>query len=54
MDAKTIDSVAIEDLAKEEYILFVTSVAGQGEAPQNGCTLFKTLNAAVARGEQPL
>ena len=50
----TMDSVSIEEVAKEEYVAFVTSVAGQGEPPQNGRTFFKALNAAIARGEKPL
>lgn len=48
-----LDSVSIEDVAKEEYVAFVTSVAGQGEPPQNGRTFFKALNAALGRGEKP-
>lgn len=52
--AQTMDSISVEDLAKEEYVAFVTSVAGQGEFPQNGRTLFKALNALVSRGEKPL
>ncbi|TDL23677.1 sulfite reductase subunit beta [Rickenella mellea] len=50
----TIDSYSIEDVAKEEYVAFVTSVAGQGEPPQNGRTFFKAVNATVGRGEKPL
>ncbi|KAI5121494.1 hypothetical protein M0805_006531 [Coniferiporia weirii] len=50
----TMDSMSIEELAKEEFVVFVTSVAGQGEAPQNGRTFFKALNLAVARSETPL
>ncbi|KAG0709210.1 hypothetical protein DFH29DRAFT_978786 [Suillus ampliporus] len=49
----TIDSMSIDNLAQEEYVAFVTSVAGQGEPPQNGRTLFKALNAAALRGEKP-
>ncbi|KAF8998571.1 sulfite reductase subunit beta [Cyathus striatus] len=48
----TLDSVPLESLAEEEYVVFVTSTAGQGEPPQNGRTFFKTLNAADARGEK--
>ncbi|KAI0788791.1 sulfite reductase subunit beta [Abortiporus biennis] len=48
------DSVSLEELQKEEVVAFVTSVAGQGEFPQNGRQLFKQLNAAVSRKEQPL
>ncbi|KAI0658013.1 sulfite reductase subunit beta [Cubamyces menziesii] len=50
----TMDSISVEDLAKEEMVVFVTSVAGQGEFPQNGRTLAKALNALAARGEKPL
>ncbi|EIW79191.1 sulfite reductase subunit beta [Coniophora puteana RWD-64-598 SS2] len=50
----TLDSVPLDTLAGEEYVAFVTSTAGQGEAPQNGRQFFKALNAAVARGETPL
>ncbi|KAI0708867.1 sulfite reductase subunit beta [Cerioporus squamosus] len=50
----TMDSVTVEDLAKEEMVVFVTSVAGQGEFPQNGRTFIKTLNGLAARGERPL
>lgn len=50
----TMDSISVEDLAKEEYVAFITSVAGQGEFPQNGRTLFKALNGLAARGEKPL
>jgi sulfite reductase (NADPH) hemoprotein beta-component len=49
----TLDSLSIEGLAQEEYVAFVTSVAGQGEPPQNGRTLFKALNGAALRGEKP-
>ncbi|KAG2053697.1 sulfite reductase subunit beta [Suillus hirtellus] len=49
----TIDSMCIDTLSQEEYVAFVTSVAGQGEPPQNGRTLFKALNAAALRGEKP-
>ncbi|KAJ7184155.1 hypothetical protein C8R46DRAFT_1158570 [Mycena filopes] len=50
----TLDSMTLESLAQEEYVAFVTSVAGQGEPPQNGRTFFKALNAAVGRGDQTL
>ncbi|KAJ6513778.1 hypothetical protein C8R47DRAFT_1173199 [Mycena vitilis] len=50
----TLDSMSLESLAQEEYVAFVTSVAGQGEPPQNGRTFFKALNAAVARGDRTL
>ncbi|KAF8845179.1 sulfite reductase subunit beta [Paxillus ammoniavirescens] len=49
----TLDSMTIESLAQEEHVAFVTSVAGQGEPPQNGRQLFKALNAAALRGEKP-
>ncbi|KAF8075095.1 sulfite reductase subunit beta [Lyophyllum atratum] len=45
------DTVPLESLKDEEHVAFVTSVAGQGEPPQNGRQLFKAINAAVARGE---
>lgn len=47
-----LDSVPLDTLAEEEYVAFITSVAGQGEPPQNGRTFFKALNAAVAKGEK--
>ncbi|KAL5531623.1 hypothetical protein ACEPAG_4500 [Sanghuangporus baumii] len=50
----TMDSTSLEDLAKEEYVAFMTSTAGQGEPPQNGRTFFKSVNVAVGRGETPL
>jgi sulfite reductase (NADPH) hemoprotein beta-component len=50
----TMDSMSLEVLAKEDqHVAFVTSTAGQGEPPQNGRTFFKTMNAAVLRGEKP-
>ncbi|KAL0953469.1 hypothetical protein HGRIS_004701 [Hohenbuehelia grisea] len=45
----TIDSTSLDDLAQEEYVVFVTSTAGQGEPPQNGRTFFKALNAAATQ-----
>lgn len=48
------DSVTLEELREKQVVLFVTSVAGQGEFPQNGRQLFKALNAAASRGEKPL
>jgi len=48
----TMDSYALETLAEEEFVVFVTSTAGQGEPPQNGRTFFKSINAAVTKGEQ--
>ncbi|KDQ61587.1 hypothetical protein JAAARDRAFT_171885 [Jaapia argillacea MUCL 33604] len=51
----TLDSTTVDALAQEEgYVVFVTSVAGQGEPPQNGRMFFKTANAIAARGETPL
>ena len=50
----TMDSISLEDLAKEEYIVFVTSTAGQGEFPQNARTLWKAISAAATRGDRPL
>jgi sulfite reductase (NADPH) hemoprotein beta-component len=50
----TMDSISLESLGQEEYVVFITSVAGQGEPPQNGRTFFKALNAASTRGEQLL
>lgn len=45
----TMDSTTLEEIAQEENVAFITSTAGQGEPPQNGRTLFKTLNAVAAR-----
>lgn len=50
----TLDSVPLDSLANEEYVVFVTSTAGQGEPPQNGRQFFKAVNGAAGRGEQPL
>jgi len=50
----TMDSTSIEDIAKEEYVAFVTSTAGQGEFPQNARTLWKAISAAATRGDRPL
>ncbi|KAK2465640.1 hypothetical protein APHAL10511_002184 [Amanita phalloides] len=50
----TLDSVPLDSLAIEEYVVFITSTAGQGEPPQNGRQFFKALNAAAGRGEVPL
>ena len=50
----TLDSYTLESLAEEEHVAFITSTAGQGEPPQNGRTFFKSLNAAVLRGDQLL
>ncbi|CAL1714966.1 unnamed protein product [Somion occarium] len=53
-NVSSMDSISLDDLQKEEFVAFVTSVAGQGEFPQNGRTLWKALSAAAARGERPL
>jgi sulfite reductase (NADPH) hemoprotein beta-component len=45
----TLDSYTLENLGEEEFVVFVTSTAGQGEPPQNGRTFFKSINAAVAK-----
>ncbi|KAH9044260.1 sulfite reductase subunit beta [Lactarius hengduanensis] len=50
----TMDTMDIDTLSHEEYVLFVTSTAGQGEPPQNGRKFFKLLNATVATGAKPL
>lgn len=47
------DTIALADLSQEEYVVFVTSTAGQGEFPQNGRLLVKALGAAAAQGERP-
>lgn len=52
--AAPMDSMSLDELEQQQFVLFVTSVAGQGEFPQNGRTLFKALNAAASRGETPL
>ncbi|TRM65206.1 sulfite reductase subunit beta [Schizophyllum amplum] len=52
--AGTMDSVPLESLAQEEYVVFISSTAGQGEPPQNARRFFKALNVAVAAGEQVL
>ncbi len=49
----SMDSVSIEDVANQEYVVFLTSVAGQGEFPQNGRTFMKSLSAAVGKSEKP-
>ena len=48
----TLDSYTLDTLNEEEYVVFVTSTAGQGEPPQNGRTFFKSLNAAATKGDQ--
>ncbi|KZT27745.1 sulphite reductase hemo protein, beta subunit [Neolentinus lepideus HHB14362 ss-1] len=53
-DMKSMDAVSVEDVKEEGIVVFITSVAGQGEFPQNGRTFVKALNAAAARGEKPL
>jgi sulfite reductase (NADPH) hemoprotein beta-component len=40
------DDYSVEELAREEYIVFVTSTAGQGEFPQNGRSLWDALKQA--------
>ncbi|KAI9511564.1 sulfite reductase subunit beta [Russula earlei] len=50
----TMDTMDIDPLSHEEHVIFMTSTAGQGEAPQNGRTFFKLLNAAIATGAKPL
>jgi sulfite reductase (NADPH) hemoprotein beta-component len=50
----TMDSITFEDLAREEYVAFVTSTAGQGEFPQNARTLWKAISAALTREDRPL
>lgn len=50
----TMNSTPLDSLTEEEYVVFVTSVAGQGEPPQNGRNFFKALNAALGRGEKVL
>lgn len=37
------DDYPVEDLAREENVVFVTSVAGQGEFPQNGRNMWDAL-----------
>ena len=48
----TMDSYTLEALAQEEFVVFVTSTAGQGEPPQNSRTFFKSINAAVGKGDR--
>ncbi|KAK0238827.1 sulfite reductase subunit beta [Armillaria nabsnona] len=48
------DSMPLDSLAQEEYVVFVTSTAGQGEPPQNGRQFYKALNAAAAGGDRTL
>jgi sulfite reductase (NADPH) hemoprotein beta-component len=49
-----IDSVPIASIAEEEYVVFITSTAGQGEPPQNGRQFFKSINSLTAQGETVL
>ncbi len=49
---QTMDSMPIHELQKEEYVVFITSTAGQGEFPQNGRDTFKALNVAATRSEK--
>lgn len=44
------DDFNFEDLKLEGHVVFFTSTAGQGEAPQNGRTTFKALLAAGSQG----
>jgi sulfite reductase (NADPH) hemoprotein beta-component len=37
------DDYPLEDLANEQNVVFITSVAGQGEFPQNGRTTWETI-----------
>ena len=48
----TMNSISLDDLAKEEHVAFVTSTAGQGEFPQNARTLWKAISAALTCGER--
>ncbi|KAK0467284.1 sulfite reductase subunit beta [Desarmillaria tabescens] len=48
------DSMPLDSLAQEEYVVFITSTAGQGEPPQNGRQFYKALNAAAASGDRTL
>ncbi|KAH9940933.1 sulfite reductase subunit beta [Epithele typhae] len=50
----SLDSISLEDIAKEEFVALVTSVAGQGEFPQNARAFMKLVNAASTRAERPL
>ena len=47
----TMDEFAFDDIKLEGHVVFFTSTAGQGEAPQNGRTTFKALMAAGENGE---
>lgn len=48
------DSMPLDTLAEQEYVLFLTSTSGQGEPPQNARMFYKAINAAVASGERIL
>ena len=54
---QTFDSFSIDALKDEGKkgvtVVFITSTAGQGEAPQNGRELLKALNSGAAKGKQP-
>ena len=54
---QTFDSFSIDALRDEGRkgvtVAFITSTAGQGEAPQNGRELLKAFNASAAREEKP-
>jgi sulfite reductase (NADPH) hemoprotein beta-component len=55
---QSFDSYGFTKLAEggdveDEYVIFITSTAGQGEPPQNGRDTFKALNATFLRGEKP-
>jgi sulfite reductase (NADPH) hemoprotein beta-component len=47
----TMDDFGFEDIKLEGHVVFFTSTAGQGEAPQNGRTTFKALMAASESGD---
>lgn len=48
------DSTPLDTLAEQEYVVFITSTAGQGEPPQNARSFFKAINAAAAVGDKIL
>ncbi|KAJ9104144.1 hypothetical protein QFC19_004128 [Naganishia cerealis] len=43
----TMDEFTFDDIKLEEHVVFLTSTAGQGEAPQNGRATYKALMAAT-------
>jgi sulfite reductase (NADPH) hemoprotein beta-component len=47
----TMDDFAFEDIKLEGHVVFFTSTAGQGEAPQNGRVTFKALMGAGEGGD---